>query len=369
MNSQPICIKDLEDFALKALPKNAYGYYASGADDEQTLRDNTNAFKRLRLRPNILRDVSSVDTSTTVLDQKIDFPICIAPTAMQRMAHPDGELATAKAAKAFDTCMMLSSWATTSIEDVANAAPGGLRWFQLYIYKDRNIVLDLVRRAEKCGYKAIAVTVDTPILGQRLEDVRNKFALPSHFSLANYKQDDEHSDGVKSDKDSGLAAYVKSLIDPSLNWKDIEWLKKQTSLPILVKGVLTKEAALEALEHNVDGIIVSNHGARQLDGVTSTIDALPEVIEAVNGKVEVYLDGGIRQGTDAFKALALGAKAVFIGRPVLWGLTYGGEVGVKKVLEILKNEFERCLTLTGCRSVSEIKKSMVAHESRYYCRL
>ena len=168
---------------------------------------------------------------------------------------------------------MLSSWATTSLEDVANAAPGGLRWFQLYIYKDRNIVLDLVRRAEKCGYQAIAVTVDTPILGQRLEDVRNKFALPSHFSLANYKQDDEHSDGVKSDKDSGLAAYVKSLIDPSLNWKDIEWLKAQTSLPILVKGVLTKEAALEALEHNVDGIIVSNHGARQLDGVTSTVRA------------------------------------------------------------------------------------------------
>ena len=175
------------------------------------------------------------------------------------------------AAAEFGTCMTLSSWSTCSLEDVNNAAPKGLRWFQLYIYKDRNIVLDLVKRAEKAGYKALAVTVDTPILGQRRDDVRYKFSLPSEYSLANYKKDDSHSEGVKSENDSGLAAYVKNLIDPSLSWKHIEWLKTITSLKILVKGVLTKEAAIEAVEHGVDGIIVSNHGARQLDGVTSTV--------------------------------------------------------------------------------------------------
>lgn len=175
------------------------------------------------------------------------------------------------AAAAVGTCMTLSSWATSSIEDVSAAAPNGLKWFQLYIYKDKDIVIDLVRRAEKAGYKALAVTVDTPILGQRLNDVRHKFALPSEFSLANYPQDNAHSEGVKSDSDSGLAAYVKSLINPAMSWKHIEWLRTITKLPILVKGVLTKEAACAAVEHGVDGIIVSNHGARQLDGVTSTV--------------------------------------------------------------------------------------------------
>eukprot|EP00112_Aurelia_sp_Birch-Aquarium-sp1_P009368 Seg2061.7 transcript_id=Seg2061.7/GoldUCD/mRNA.D3Y31 product="Hydroxyacid oxidase 1" protein_id=Seg2061.7/GoldUCD/D3Y31 len=224
-NSSPACIKDLEEFAKKTLPRNAYDYYSSGADDQQTLQENVSAYKRLRIRPMILKDVSNIDMSTTILGQRVEFPICIAPTAMQKMAHPDGELATAKAAAAFDTCMTLSSWSTTSIEEVNNAAPGALRWFQLYIYKDRDVVIDLVRRAENAGYKAIAITVDTPILGQRLNDVRFKFKLPSHLSLANYKEEDTHAEGVKSDKDSGLAAYVKSLIDPSLNWEHIEWIK------------------------------------------------------------------------------------------------------------------------------------------------
>jgi len=365
MGDVPVCINDFEEPARKSLTRNAYIYYSSGADDQQTLKENQNAFKRLRIRPRILQNVSNIDMSTTVLGKKIDFPICIAPTAMQRMANPEGELATAQVAAEFGTCMILSSWSTCSVEDVSNAAPRGLRWFQLYIYKDRNVVIDLVKRAEKAGYQALAVTVDTPILGQRRNDVRHKFALPSEFSLANYKKDDSHSEGVHSDKDSGLAAYVKNLIDPSLSWKDIDWLRTITSLPILLKGVLTKEAAIEAVKHGIDGIIVSNHGARQLDGVTSTIEALPEVVSAVNGKVEVFLDGGVRLGTDAFKALALGAKAVFIGRPILWGLAYNGKEGVKQVLGIMRNEFERCMTLSGCRNVQEIDRSMVAHESQY----
>lgn len=369
LSGLPICVKDFEILAKKSLPKNAYDYYSSGADEENTLKENVDAFKRLRIRPAILRDVSCIDTSTTILGNKIDFPICVAPTAMQRMAHPDGEVATAKAAAALGTCMVLSSWATSTIEEVNNSAPGALRWFQLYIYKDRNIVRNLVRRAEKEGYKALAVTVDTPTLGQRRRDVRNRFALPSHLSLGNFSIADAHSDGVKSSNDSGLAAYVKDLIDPTLNWKHITWLKSITSLPIVLKGILTKESALEALESGIDGIWVTNHGARQLDGVPSSIEALPEIIEAVKGKVEVYLDGGVQLGTDAFKALAIGATAVFVGRPALWGLSYDGEDGVKRVLEILRDEFRRVMMLAGCRNIQEIKKMMVVHESYYACRL
>eukprot|EP00794_Sanderia_malayensis_P020573 gene20573-22597_t len=365
-NNKPLCVKDFEDFARTTLPKNAFDYFSSGADEEQTLQENKTAFKRLRIRPMMLRDVSNIDMSTTILGERVDFPICVSPTAMQRMAHPDGEVATARAAASVGTCMTLSSWATSTIEDVSIANGDSLRWFQLYIYKDKNIVRDLVSRAEKAGYKALAVTIDAPILGQRLRDVRNRFTLPSHLSLANYSTEDVHADGVQGSEESGLAEYVKQLIDPSLNWDHIKWLKTITNLPIVIKGVLTKEMALEALEFGVSGIMVSNHGARQIDGVPSTIEALPEIVEAVDGKVEVFIDGGIRQGTDAFKALAIGARAVFVGRPVLWGLAYDGEAGVRALLQILKNEFERAMKLSGCRSVQDIDRTMVVHESYYY---
>ncbi|XP_022096711.1 hydroxyacid oxidase 1-like [Acanthaster planci] len=357
----PVCLKDFEEIARINLPKNAFDYYQSGADAEQTLRDNEAAFRKYRLRPKHLRDVSNRDLRTSILGQEIAFPIAVSPTAMQRMAHPEGEVATARAATSLGTGVILSSWSTSSIEEVAaGCSPIGPRWFQLYVYKDRDVIRDLVRRAEREGYKALFVTVDTPILGRRRADVRNKFALPPHLRLANFDLSRLHSSGVHSSEDSGLAAYVASLIDPSLNWEHIEWLKSITSLPIILKGILTAEDAKLAVEHNVSGILVSNHGARQLDGVLATIDALNEVVQAVRGSnVEVYLDGGVRTGTDVLKALALGARAVFIGRPSLWGLAYNGEAGVREVLELIRDEFKLAMALSGCTCIADITPDLI----------
>ncbi|XP_071785500.1 2-Hydroxyacid oxidase 1-like [Asterias amurensis] len=362
---QPVCLGDFEGIARRRLTKNAFDYYQSGANDEQSLRDNVDAFQRYRLKPKLLRDVSKRDLRTTILGQEIAFPIAVAPTAMQRMAHSDGEVATAKAASSLGTGIILSSWATSTIEEVAEACtPEGLCWFQLYVYRDRNVVRDLVRRAEQAGYKALFVTVDTPMLGRRLADVRNKFSLPSHLRLANFNVNAHLSSGVKHSEDSGLAAYVASLIDPSLNWEHIEWLKTITSMPIVLKGILTAEDARLAVKHNISGIVVSNHGARQLDGVQATIDALSEVVEAVRGSnIEVYLDGGVRKGTDVLKALALGARAVFIGRPVLWGLAYDGEAGVKKILEIIREEFSLAMALSGCASIKDISPDLITKKN------
>ncbi|KFP28755.1 Hydroxyacid oxidase 1, partial [Colius striatus] len=341
-----VCIADFEKYAEKFLPKSVYDYYRSGADEQETLADNIAAFSRWKLYPRVLRDVSVMDLSTSVLGQKVSMPVCVAATAMQRMAHADGETATAKACHAIGTGMMLSSWATSSIEEVAEAAPSGLRWLQLYVYKDRELTRSLVRRAERAGYKGVFVTVDTPILGRRIDDVRNRFQLPPH---------------LRKDfgENSGLAVYVAETIDASLNWEDIKWLRELTSLPIVVKGILRADDAKEAVKIGVNGILVSNHGARQLDGVPATIDVLPEIVEAVEGRVEVFLDGGVRKGTDVLKALALGAKAVFIGRPVLWGLAYQGEEGAKEVLRVLKEEFRLAMALTGCHKVEEIGRSLL----------
>ncbi|KAM4694889.1 2-Hydroxyacid oxidase 1 isoform 2-T2 [Discoglossus pictus] len=288
------------------------------------------------------------------------MPICVGATAMQRMAHPDGETATVRACRSLGTGMMLSSWATSSIEEVAEAAPDSLRWMQLYIYKDRNLTKSLVKRAERMGYKGIFLTVDTPYLGRRIDDVHNKFQLPTHLRMKNFDTEDlAFSSKQGYGEDSGLAVYVAQAIDASISWDDIEWLKGITSLPIVAKGILRADDAKEAVKRGVRGILVSNHGARQLDGVPATIDVLQEIVEAVEGKVEVYLDGGVRKGTDVLKALALGARAVFIGRPALWGLAYQGEDGVKEVLQILMDEFKLAMALTGCCTVNEIEKALV----------
>lgn len=364
------CLDDFEDYARRHLPKIVYDYYSSGANLEQTVKDNVAAFRRLRLYPELLQDVSKRDLSTTILGEKIDFPVAIAPTAMQKMAHPHGEVATAKAAASVNTGMVLSSWATSSIEEVQEAAPDGLRWFQLYVYKDRELTKNLVKRAEKAGYRALFLTVDTPQLGRRYADVKNNFTLPPPLKLANFEDQSSQSEGVVSSGDSGLAEYVANQIDASLSWDDVEWLKTVTTLPIVLKGILTEEDAVEAVNHGVAGIVVSNHGGRQLDGVLATIDALPEVVRAVKGSnVEVYLDGGVRLGTDVLKALALGARAVFIGRPVLWGLTYKGEAGVKEVLDMLKNEFNLALALSGCTSAENVPRDLVRRQPQYSSNL
>ncbi|EOA16863.1 hypothetical protein CARUB_v10005088mg [Capsella rubella] len=349
-------VMEYEKIAKEKLPKMVYDYYASGAEDQWTLQENRNAFSRILFRPRILIDVSKIDVSTTVLGFNISMPIMVAPTAMQKMAHPDGELATARATSAAGTIMTLSSWATSSVEEVASTGPG-IRFFQLYVYKDRNVVRQLVKRAEKAGFKAIALTVDTPRLGRRESDIKNRFALPRGLTLKNF----EGLDLGKIDKtnDSGLASYVAGQVDQSLSWKDITWLQSITSLPILVKGVITAEDARIAVEYGAAGIIVSNHGARQLDYVPATIMALEEVVKAVEGRIPVFLDGGVRRGTDVFKALALGASGVFVGRPSLFSLAAHGEAGVRKMLQMLRDEFELTMALSGCRSLREISRNHI----------
>ncbi|KAG7547049.1 FMN hydroxy acid dehydrogenase domain [Arabidopsis suecica] len=349
-------VMEYEKIAKEKLPKMVYDYYASGAEDQWTLQENRNAFSRILFRPRILIDVSKIDVSTTVLGFNISMPIMIAPTAMQKMAHPDGELATARATSSAGTIMTLSSWATCSVEEVASTGPG-IRFFQLYVYKDRNVVIQLVKRAEEAGFKAIALTVDTPRLGRRESDIKNRFALPRGLTLKNF----EGLDLGKIDKtnDSGLASYVAGQVDQSLSWKDIKWLQSITSLPILVKGVITAEDARIAVEYGAAGIIVSNHGARQLDYVPATIVALEEVVKAVEGRIPVFLDGGVRRGTDVFKALALGASGVFVGRPSLFSLAADGEAGVRKMLQMLRDEFELTMALSGCRSLREISRNHI----------
>nr|XP_033791389.1 hydroxyacid oxidase 1 isoform X1 [Geotrypetes seraphini] len=363
MSAKPICTNDFEKHAKEVLQRSVYDYYRSGAGDQQTLADNEAAFRRLRLYPRMLRDVSVIDLSTSILGQSISMPICVGATAMQCMAHIEGEVATMRACRSVGTGMMLSSWATSSIEQVAEAAPGGLRWMQLYIYKDREVTRSLVQRAEAAGYRGIFLTVDTPYLGRRLDDVRNKFKLPPHLRMKNFQTADLAFSSKKGyGEDSGLAVYVAQAIDPSITWDDIEWLKGVTSLPVVAKGILRADDAREAVKHGVDGILVSNHGARQLDGVPATIDVLDEVVEAVEGKVEVFLDGGVRKGTDVLKALALGAKAVFVGRPIIWGLAYQGEEGVKEVLQMLTEEFKLAMALAGCHSVKDIDRTLVRRD-------
>lgn len=248
--------------------------------------------------------------------------------------------------------MTLSSWSTVALEEVADAGgPSAPRWFQLYVYKDRDVTLELVRRAERAGYTALAVTVDTPILGRREPDIRNRFSLPSHLTMGNFvKKGGALSSGTKQagSSGSGLASYVSQLIDQSLTWTDIAWLRSKTKLKIVVKGVMCAEDAVASVENGVDAIWVSNHGARQLDTTPATIEVLPEIVRAVAGRCEVYVDGGIMRGTDVFKALALGARAVFLGRPILWGLAHNGEDGVINVLKLLNDEFVLAMKLAGC---------------------
>ncbi|KAG0468746.1 hypothetical protein HPP92_018074 [Vanilla planifolia] len=349
-------VSEYEAAAKKKLPKMVYDYYASGAEDEWTLKENREAFSRILFRPRILVDVSRIDITTTVLGHKISMPIMLAPSAMQKMAHPDGECATARAASASGTIMTLSTIATSSVEEVASTG-AGICFFQLYVLKDRKVAEQLVRRAERAGFKALVLTVDAPLFGHREADVKNRFILPSSLTLKNFEGLDlgkmEKTDG------SALAAYFAAQLDRSLTWKDIKWLQTITSLPILVKGVLTEEDARLAIQSGAAGIIVSNHGARQLDYVPATITALEDIAKAVKGQIPVYLDGGIRRGTDIFKALALGASGVFVGRPVLFSLAVDGEAGVRKMLQMLQDEFELAMALNGCTSVKEITRNHV----------
>jgi isopentenyl diphosphate isomerase/L-lactate dehydrogenase-like FMN-dependent dehydrogenase len=347
----PLNVWDYERVFEETLDAGAFGYFTGGADDEVTLRDNVAAFSRWRLRPRMLVDVSAAHTQTTVLGTPVSMPLLVAPTAFQKMAHPDGEPATARAAAAAETVMTLSTIATAAPAEVNAAAPGAPRWFQLYWFKDEGVTRALIEQAVDADFKAIVLTIDAPgTLGRRERDLRTGFTVDAPIPAF------EAATGRPS---GATPAEVFSLIESCLTWRDLERLRGMSDLPVLVKGLLTREDAHLAVEAGVEGIIVSNHAGRQLDTVLAGIDALPEVVDEVGDAAEVYVDGGVRRGTDVLKALALGARAALIGRPVLWGLAAGGEQGVRDVLEIFRREIALGMQLLGCAGCGEITRAHV----------
>jgi len=344
-----LSVYDYEAAAAELLEPGPHGYYAGGAGDELTLRDNVEAYRRWIFRPRMLVDVAACSTATTVLGHEVSMPILVAPTAFQRVIHPDGEAGMARAARDAGTVFCLSTLTTTTPAEVAEA--GGPRWFQVYVFKDDGVTRELVAQARDSGYSALLLTVDAPFRGNRERDARTGFTIPEGITV------------VSMGKGGVTPRDVFDRISPSLSWRDVERLAGEAGLPVLVKGVLTAEDAILAVEHGVAGVVVSNHGGRQLDGVAASLDALPEVVEAVGDRVEVIVDGGIRRGMDAAKALALGARAVLVGRAMLWGLAVGGEQGARRVLEILQTELLLAQQLLGCRTPADIGRAHVARRA------
>jgi (S)-2-hydroxy-acid oxidase len=349
-----VTLADFEPAARRNMSPSALAYCAGGAADEITLRDNVAAFRKRKLRPRVLVDVSSVDTSTTILGTRMPIPVGLAPAALNRLAHPEGEAAAARAAAAANVIFCISTLASCSLEEVA--AAGGPRWFQLYLNKDRALSEELVKRAAENGYSALVLTVDLPVVGYRdrefkdqqeiqLEDLGNLRGLDSLQYLREGSTD--------------LSTLVGSIHDVTLTWDDLEWLRGLSGMPLVIKGILTPEDARLAIEHGADGVVVSNHGGRQLDHAPAAIDVLEEIVDSVAGRGEVYLDGGVRRGTDVLIALALGARGVFIGRPYLYALAAAGEAGVARALEIMTAEIVNAMALLGVRSVTELTRAHV----------
>lgn len=336
-------LADLEELARDRLPADVYDYYAGGAEDECTLRANRDAFGRYTLRRRVLVDVSEIDTSLELLGARIPHPIALAPTAFQRLADPAGEVASVRGAGASGALYVASTLSTTPLEEIAAAATGPI-WFQLYVYRSREITRSLIERAEAAGYTAICLTVTVPVQGNRERDARNRFRLPEGIRMANFEG--RLQERMPDGPGSGLDALIGREFDPSLGWEAVEWIRSVTRLPVVVKGVVDGGDAASAVAHGAAAVIVSNHGGRQLDCEAGAITALPEVVAAA-GNVPVLVDGGIRRGTDVAKALALGARAVLIGRPYLWGLAVAGQTGVEGVVETLRAELARTMMLMG----------------------
>jgi isopentenyl diphosphate isomerase/L-lactate dehydrogenase-like FMN-dependent dehydrogenase len=337
---------DYEAAAAAKLDAGAYGYFAGGSRDEITLRDNLAAFGRWQLRPRVLVDVAGCTTETTVLGQALSMPLMVAPMAYQRVAHPDGEVGMASAARDAGVGMCLSTFATATIEEVA--ATGVPRWFQLYPSTDTGVNRERLTRVREAGFTALVLTVDAPVVGGRERDYRSGFSIPSEMNVPVFGHGGMTPDGAFA----GVSA--------SLTWPDVERLGAESGLPVVLKGIFTAEDAQLACEHGAAAVVVSNHGGRQLDGVAASIDVLPEVLEAIDGRMEVLVDGGVRRGIDIAKALALGARAVLVGRPALWGLTVDGEAGARRVLELLQGELRYALQLLGVNSPAEVTRAHVA---------
>lgn len=350
-----LSLRDFQCEARRRLDPVVYDFFAGGADDEVTLRANQAAFLRIGLVPRVLCGRAQRDLGISLLGSSVSMPILLAPTAFHRLAHPDGERATARAAAAAKTVMVVSMASTVAIEEIAAAARGVPEsspslWFQLYIQPDLGFTEMIVRRAEAAGCSAVVVSVDSPVFGRRERDLHNGFNdLPAGMCCENLREF-----GGKS-----KSAPRKILFSPELSWREIEWLRKTTNLKVALKGIMHPEDARLAVQYGIDAIFVSNHGGRQLDTVPAAIDLLPPIADAVGGRIPLVQDGGIRRGTDVVKALALGATAVAIGRPTLWGLAVAGENGVTQVLEILRSELDRVLTLCGCQSVTNVSHDLV----------
>ncbi len=341
-----LTLDDAERLAEQATTPEAWSYIVGGAGDERTLRWNREAFSRYRLRPRVLVDVSAVTTETTVLGTPVSMPVLVAPMAFHQIAHEEGELATARGAAAAGTLMCVSTVATATPRDIAEAAPGAPRWLQIYVFQDRGVSDGVIEQALESGFTALVLTADLPVYGIRHRESRTGFAAPEENvpAIVNARERGGEREGHHS----------LGLLESGLEWNYVAELVERWQVPVLVKGLVTAEDAVLACEHGASGVVVSNHGGRQLDGAIASLEALPEVVAAVGDRAEVYLDGGVRRGPDVAMALALGARAVLVGRPVMFGLALGGAKGVEQVLEILREETENALALLGCRSPAEV---------------
>ena len=358
MHPEPLInVADYARAAQAKVSRDSFDYYEGGALDEITLRENTASWERLKLYYRVLAGVGKRDLTTTILGQSISMPIVVAPTAFHKLACKEGEVETARAAKAAGTLFILSSLSNTAMELVF-AQAASPRWFQLSIYKDRQITLELVRRAEAAGAEAIVLTVDAPGLGTRERDARNSFRLPDGVAVENLAPLGKGD--FPQVKGSGLAAYVRSNFKEDLGFDDLDWLCGSTQLPVVVKGICRGDDARRAAERGAKAIVVSNHGGRQLDTAPATCEVLPYVVDAAGELCEIYVDGGIRRGSDVLKAIALGARAVLVGRPVLWGLCVAGEQGATNVLEILRRELDEAMLLCGCAKLGDIDRSILS---------
>ena len=352
----PLNLHEYEAAARTLLPPMVWDYVAGGSGDEVTLRANRAAFACWRLLPRVLRGIGEVSTATTVLDQDIALPVLIAPSGRHRLCHDEGERATARAAKAAGTIYTMSTAATLTIEEVAPET--GPWWFQLFIYRDRERTRDLVRRAAVAGASALVLTVDAPVRGRREAEERTHFTMPADMPAVLLAAPDT-GPRASAGPGSAVAKEVDAVFDPTIGWNDLDWLASLSPLPILIKGILHPDDAVRAIDCGAKAILVSNHGGRQLDSAVAALNALPAVVEAVAGRVEVLVDGGVRRGTDVLKALALGARAVLIGRPIHWGLAVDGEAGVRHVLELLRAELARDLLLCGRGSPRDVDRALL----------
>jgi 4-hydroxymandelate oxidase len=358
MAAIPLCLEDFEPLARARVRADYWDYIAGGSGSERALAANRAAFARLALRPRVLVDVSRIETALTLLADDLAAPVIVAPTAYHRMSHPDGELATARGAAQAGALYVASFFSNHSLEEIAAAGGPAPRWLQLYWLRDRDAFGGVVDRAAAAGYSALVLTVDTPVIGQRLRDARNGLALGPEMAPGNVTVAMDLLQS-RTEGRSALADQALLTFDPSITWADLAWLRARSPLPVVLKGVVTAEDAALAVEHGVDALVVSNHGGRQLDNPIGTLDVLPEVVDAVAGRCPVLVDGGVRTGQDVALALALGACAVLVGRPVLWGLAVDGAAGVAQVLTMLRAELAHVMALIGRPTIASIDRSAV----------